>query len=414
MRWEVAAILTPKETHQLEAKIVKRRGVGNPLVGCIPARDKHLLPCQCALPKPYPWSVGPAEQAAATVNRHRKRTLSEARVTDARLGLEEEQHSFQSAFQQYRAQSHSQHAPSVGGPPPVSSSEAMQLLLKAAAQSNTDTFAPYSGQQPSESDRPGTNSISMSHAPRDYPSMAAGGDALRLPPQHSRTHYTQTDYAEQQQPAHVMRPTSQMPQPSQHSAFRPSPSPELSYAHLLSPLYTPLTPKPKIQRQLISALRMLEHPEMDADAVQAALEFAAALEIGAGTAALPRQHQHLPASHHTTESIKLLQAIEISAERLDVLRLLTCRLATCSIPGEEGDISMLSQLLLVIQDLMRDMESNQRLLQQAGAVLRSHKSAAAQQVSSSAHTCGPCTEPITVLHVIHPCSDLMLHFHCLG
>ena len=316
------------------------------------------------------------------MNRHRKRSLSEARVTDTRLVLEEEQHSFQSAFQQYRAQSHSQHAPSIGGPPPVSSSEAMQLLLKAAAQSNTDTFASHSGQQPSETDKPGTNSISMSHAPRDYPSTAAGG--LRLPPQHSRTHYTQPDYAEQQQPSHTIRPTSHTPQPSQHSAFRPSPTPELSYAHLLSPLYTPLIPKPKIRRQLISALRALEHPEMDADAVQAALAFAAALEIGAGTAAPTRQHQHLPASHHTTESIKLLQAIEISAERLDVLRLLTCRLATCSIPGEEGDISMLSQLLLVIQDLMRDMESNQRLLQQAGAILRGHKSAAAQQVSSCA------------------------------
>ena len=37
-------------------------------------------------------------------------------------------------------------------------------------------------------------------------------------------------------------------------------------------------------------------------------------------------------------------------------------------------------LAQVIQDLMRDMESSQKLLQQAGAVLRGHRTAALQQV----------------------------------
>ena len=262
----------------------------------------------------------------------------------------------------------------------------MQLLLQAAAQSNAQDFAPRSAQQTSRLECPSINSISTPHAQHDFPSIAASGNEMRrnaqqLHAQHSRVHDAQPVY-DPQQPALPAQPSSRMPQPSQHSMHRATSEPPLSHAHILSPLYTPVVPKPKVSRQLISAVRALEHPEMDADSVQAALEFADGLDLGPGAAApAPRQSKHAPASHSTAESIKLLQAIENSTGRLDVLRILIIRLASTGNPeGEEGT-AMLRQLLLVIQDLMRDMESSQRLLQKAGSVLQSHQSAALQQVS---------------------------------
>ena len=250
----------------------------------------------------------------------------------------------------------------------------MQLLLQAAAQSNAQDFAPRSAQQTSRLECPSINSISTPHAQHDFPSIAASGNEMRrnaqqLHAQHSRVHDAQPVY-DPQQPALPAQPSSRMPQPSQHSMHRATSEPLLSHAHILSPLYTPVVPKPKVSRQLISAVRALEHPEMDADSVQAALEFADGLDLGPGAAApAPRQSKHAPASHSTAE------------RRLDVLRILIIRLASTGNPeGEEGT-AMLRQLLLVIQDLMRDMESSQRLLQKAGSVLQSHQSAALQQVS---------------------------------
>lgn len=269
----------------------------------------------------------------------------------------------------------------------------MQLLLQAAAaQSNAQDFDPRNAQQTSRLDCPSINSISTPHAQHDHPSIAAGGNEMRrsaqqLHAQHSRVHAVQPVY-EPQQPALPSRPLSRTPQPAQHSTLRATSEALLSHAHVLNPLYTPVIPKPKVNRQLISAVRALEHPEMDADAVQAALEFADALNISPGTAAtLSRQPKHAPAPHSTAESVKLLHAIENSTGRLDVLRILIIRLASTGTPEGEEDTSMLSQLLLVIQDLMRDMESSQRLLQRAGAVLQSHQSTALQQVSKAAQCC---------------------------
>lgn len=250
------------------------------------------------------------------------------------------------------------------------------MLLKAAAQSHTETGAAAATQQHSEVAGTSTNSRSMSHMSHDYPSTTPGGIQMRLSAQHSRTHPPM--YDSRQQHPQAAHPVSHTPPPSQH---RSTPDPLLLQTRALNPLYAPLVPKPKVGRQLTAAIAALEQPALDADAVQAALGFAAALEVGSDAAAA--QSRQSRNTHSAAESIKLLQVLELSAGRLDVLRILTCRLTATGGPDGQEDSSTLSQLLLVIQDLMRDMESSQRLLQRAGAVLQGHQQAALQQVSQA-------------------------------
>lgn len=280
--------------------------------------------------------------SAAHIERHRKRTPDEAGLTDARPASEDEQYSFQSAFQQY--QPHQARTASLGHEAPVTASQAMQMLLNAATQSNGASQHLLPARHPSEVDGPSITTLALPSPLQDYAHTSAGNTSKPYKPEHSRVRFTQPAPSQLSQPALPPLPSISSRPPTRLSESAPFEShhfqPPISCG--LNPLYSPLVSKPILNHQLIQVITSLESPAMGADSVQAALELAGAVEVEAAAA------RHDPRQQHATaKPARLLQTVELSASRLDALKILAARLATAASPDSVDDISTLTQLLQV-------------------------------------------------------------------
>lgn len=143
-------------------------------------------------------------------------------------------------------------------------------------------------------------------------------------------------------------------------------------------MYAPIRSASKISAQLIWDVQRLEQPEMDADSVQAALEFADAVRIK------PAQHAQQPGfpSQNPAEQVTLLHTVEVGTGRLDVLRVLTHRVCSSSLTELSYGINGPGQLLDIIQDLLKDMDASQQLLYHAEQTVLAYQQAALARVES--------------------------------
>lgn len=282
-----------------------------------------------------------SQQADGSIHRSRKRSLDEGRATDP---PEDEQHSSQSAFQQCLSHTQQNSIQQAQTLPLASHSQALQLLLSAAHsheglsrlnQSNEGASLPFTATQ---------DVTQAARQPRPERSS--------LP---NRTWLSHVSSAQ-------LHPQDALKQASSH----------------LDVLYVPSRSTSRISVQLIWSIQRLERPELDADSVQAALEFAAAVRIN------PAQHAKQPGfpSQYPSEQATLLHTLEIGTGRLDVLRVVTHRVHSSSFSercyGQNGP----GQLLDVIKDLLKDMESSRQLLQHAQQDVLAYKQAALARVDS--------------------------------
>lgn len=149
-------------------------------------------------------------------------------------------------------------------------------------------------------------------------------------------------------------------------------------------MYAPIRPASRITAQLIWDIQRLEHPEMDADSVQAALEFAGAIQINPAQHAQQLSHTSSleDPTQHPVEQVSLMHTLEISTGKLDVLNNLMHRVCSSTIGSLAHGISGPGQLLDVIQDLLKDMEGSHHLLQHAEHAVLAYKQAALSRVES--------------------------------
>lgn len=356
---------TSEETHDDISQ------VDEPPVGSTPANVNELASYQensGAVSKPC--SGSPSQQTNGAINRGKKRFMHELRDTDAPNTAEDEQHSSQSAFQQYQPHSTQPTAHQLCTLPQSSNQYALQALL-SAAQRHEPTHQ-LSSSQPLQSEADG---LSHLHDSRN--------------PQLVRQRLTKSMAVRADEPCQMDNMQGH-PWPSQSTLPSPLPKPQdnlVNDASQLDAMYAPTKPKAKISPQLIRDLQRLVMPEMEADSVQAALEFAEAVHVR------PAQHaQHAQqasvATHptfaqpHDTEPVKLFHAIEVGTGRLNVLRILTHRIWHSS----SSDFSIVTggpeHLLDVIQDLLKDMKVSQQLLHHAEQAVMVHSQAAMQHVET--------------------------------
>lgn len=292
-----------------------------------------------------------SQRADSSIPKSRKRSLDEGTATDP---PEDEQHSSQSAFRQclsHTQQNSIHHAQTL---PLTSHSQALQLLLSAA----------------------------HSHEGISRLNQANGGASLAIPAtQDASQHARQLERIDQ--PSLFVK--SSLPDSawvSQVSSTRsaqlqPQEAPKQASSHI-DMLYAPTRSAARISVQLIWSIQRLERPDMDADSVQAALEFATAVRVN------PAQHATQPGfpSQHPSEGATLLHTLEIGTGRLDVLRVLTHRVHSSSFNKRGYAQSGPGQLLDVIQDLLKDMESSRKLLHHAEQTVLAYKQAALARVES--------------------------------
>jgi hypothetical protein len=309
----------------------------------------------------------PSQQINGATVRGKKRSLEELRDTDVPNTAEDEQHSSQSAFQQHHPQSKQPTAHQVRTLPHSSNQYALQALLSAAQRHET-THQISSGQQ-LQSEVDGPSHIHGSSNPQLVRRRLLKSVAVRA-----------------DEPCQMDNMQGQ-PWPSQLTLQSPSPMPQhnmMGDASQLDAMYAPTKPKAKISPQLIRDLQRLKLPEIEADSVQAALEFAEAVHVR------PAQHaqQASDATHpafaqqHGTDPIRLFHTIEVGTGRLNVLRILTHRI--CNSTSRDFNIVAggPEQLLEVIQDLLKDMEVSQQLLHHAEEAVSVHSQAAMQRVET--------------------------------
>ncbi len=312
----------------------------------------------------------PSQQTNAALFRGKKRSMDEVRDTDAPNTAEDEQHSSQSAFQQHHPHSKHYTAHQLCTLPHSSNQHALQALLGAAQRHELTHQVSLS--QPLQSEADGPSHLHDSSNPQLVMHRLPKSVAVRA-----------------DEPCQVDSMQGQ-PWPSQLTLQSPPPMPQhnmMRDANQLDAIYAPTKPKAKISPQLIRDLQRLEFPEMEADSVQAALEFAEALHVW------PAQHaQHAQqasdATHPTfaqprdTEPVRLFHAIEVGTGRLNVLRILTHRICNST----SSDFSFVAggpeQLLEVIQDLLKDMQVSQQLLHHAEQAVVVHRQAANQRVET--------------------------------
>lgn len=288
------------------------------------------------------------QQPDGSIPNRQKRSLDELTITDA---PEDEQHSSQSAFQQCRSQQNSIRHPQAL--PLASNSQALQLLLSAA----------HSHEGLSR----------WNHSPEGAP-VTATQDANQRPLMPTQDRIGQPSlFARSSLPNNGRQLVSSARSAQLESQLASKQA--FSHADMM---YAPTTSASRISAQLIWDIQRLEHPEMDADSVQAALEFADAVQIS------PAQHAKQPGfpSQHVTERTTLLHTLEVGTGRLDVLRVLTHRVHSSNLSergyGHDGP----GQLMEVIQDLLKDMEASRQLLYHAEQTVLAYKQAALARVES--------------------------------
>ena len=316
---------------------------------------KHFSPaaasaCSCA------WlrlAASSNHQPDGPDSKGRKRTFEELKATEA---PEDEQHSSQSAFHQYRPQlqqngtNPSQEAPS--------NAQAIQLLLDAA-QSQEDVSRPNQQR---------TKKASFRSPANPYPGQPAKQPVTASTEQAAKTRL----------PASLSR-LALLP-PQQYSSQRIEQAPRR-----IDAMYACIKPASRIAGQLIWDIQRLEHPDMDADSVQAALEFAHAIQIQPAQHAQQLDHSTpcAYAPQRSAEEVTLMHTLEVATSRLDVLKILTHRVRSSSVTNTGvHEISDPSQLLDVIQDLLTDMEVSQQLLQHAEHAVLAYTQAAMSRVDS--------------------------------
>ncbi len=296
--------------------------------------------------------------------------MDQLRDTDAPNTAEDEQHSSQSAFQQYHPHSKHSTAHQLCTLPHSSNQYALQALL-SVAQRHEPTHQ-VSSSQPLQSEA-------------DVPSHLHDGSN----PQLVRQRLPKSVAVRADEPCQMDNVQGQ-PWPSQLTLQSLPPMPQhnmISDASQLDAMYAPTKPKAKTSPQLIRDLQRLAMPEMEADSVQAALEFAEAVHVRPAQRAQHAQ-QASDATHptfaqpHDTEPVRLLHAIEVGTGRLNVLRILTHRICNST----SSDFSIVTggpeHLLEVIQDLLKDMKVSQQLLHHAEQAVIVHSQAAMQRVET--------------------------------
>ena len=326
----------------------------------------NLVHCM-VLKSCYTFEGSPSQQKHGTIIRGKKRSRDELKNTDAPNTAEDEQHSSQSAFQQCHAHSKHSTAHHVCTLPHSSNQHALQALL-SAAQRHEATHQLSSSQQ--------------LHSEADGPSHLHDSSN----PQLLRQRLPKSVAVRADKPYQVDNMQGQ-PWPSQLTLQSPPPMPQhnmMGDASQLDAMYAPTKPKAKISPQLIRDLQRLETPEMEADSVQAALEFAEAVRVPPAQ----RAQQGSDAMHptfgqpHDTEPVRLFHAIEVGTGSLNVLRILTHRICNSTSSDFSSVTGGPEQLLEVIQDLLKDMEVSQQLLHHAEQAVIVHSQAAMQRVET--------------------------------
>ncbi|DBA75995.1 TPA: hypothetical protein ACH3X2_008927 [Trebouxia sp. C0005] len=344
------------------------QALDTPPLGSTPANVRELAAYQessGAVIKPC--SGSPSQQKHGTIIKGKKRSRDELKNTDAPNTAEDEQHSSQSAFQQCHAHSKHSTAHHVCTLPHSSNQHALQALL-SAAQRHEATHQLSSSQQ--------------LHSEADGPSHLHDSSN----PQLLRQRLPKSVAVRADKPYQVDNMQGQ-PWPSQLTLQSPPPMPQhnmMGDASQLDAMYAPTKPKAKISPQLIRDLQRLETPEMEADSVQAALEFAEAVRVPPAQ----RAQQGSDAMHptfgqpHDTEPVRLFHAIEVGTGSLNVLRILTHRICNSTSSDFSSVTGGPEQLLEVIQDLLKDMEVSQQLLHHAEQAVIVHSQAAMQRVET--------------------------------
>ena len=300
----------------------------------------------------------------AIVKSKKKRTLEQLKATDAPGTIEDEQHSCQSAFLQYQPQSVQPSACQIQKMP---YSSVVQTLMDAA-QSHDGAHR--------------TSSSHELHTEVNGPSHLHASAVTKLTGQHQ----TLPDLARADQPSQRDNMQAQ-PWPSTLTMHSPLPMPQhstISSASRADAMYAQTKPKSKISPHFVKDIQRLERPEMDADSVQAALEFAEAVQISPAQQA-QQASDDTPAAYaqqHSTDYARLLQTLEIGTSRLDVLRILIHRICSSTSSNFSRASGGGGQLLEVVSDLLKDMESNQWLLHHAEQAVSGHMQAAIQRVDT--------------------------------
>ena len=289
------------------------------------------------------------QQAGDSDPKSRKRNLEELKATEL---PEDEQHSSQSAFQQYRPQAQ-QNSTQLPRALPVTSHP--QALHLNAAQT-------YEG----------ASHLNWGNEKGSLPAPATQ-HASRITGKTASANSEPSSLNKVSLPAWLSRLAPQGSQ-SQHQ----------QKSNEIDVMYAPTKPASRITAQLIWDIQRLEHPEMDADSVQAALEFADAIQINPAQHA--KQLNHTPSlefpSQHPAEQVSLRHTLEISTGRLDVLNNLLLRVRSSTISSLAHGISGPGQLLDIIQDLLKDMEASHYLLQHAEQAVLAYKQAALSRMES--------------------------------
>ena len=294
-----------------------------------------------------------SQRADGSIPNSRKRSLDEGTATDR---PEDEQHSSQSAFRQCLSHTQQNSIHQAQTLPPTSHSQALQLLL-SAAHSHEGISRLNQSNEGASSAIPATQDASQ-HARQP---RVESTDQTSLFVRSSVPNSAWLSQVSSTRPSQL-QPQDALKQASSHTDM----------------LYAPTRSASRISIQLIWSIQRLERPEMDADSVQAALEFADAVRIN------PAQHAKqlgFP-SQHPSQGATLLHTLEIGTGRLDVLRVLTNRVHSSSFHERGYAQSGPGQLLDVIQDLLKDMESSRQLLYHAEQTVLAYKQAALARVES--------------------------------
>ncbi|KAL3153786.1 hypothetical protein ABBQ32_013370 [Trebouxia sp. C0010 RCD-2024] len=284
-------------------------------------------------------------QADGAAPKSRKRSLDELKATDP---PEDEQHSSQSAFQQCCPHSQQNSTQQPQATPLPSHAQGLQLLLSAAQ--SCEGISQLS--QPLEGVFMPADHHGSQHALKPVP------DSIERPAFSVRSNNALVSRASPPRPA---QPKSQQ-------------TPKQALGHV-DILYAPIRSAPQISTQLIWDTQRLEHPALDADSVQAALEFADVVQID------PAQ-QPGTSLQHPSEPVSLLHTLEVGIGRLGVLRILAHRLRSSSLSNMNLSPGGVDQLLDVLQDLLKDMESSQLLLCHAEQTVLAYQQAALAPVDS--------------------------------
>lgn len=308
-----------------------------------------------------------SQQTDGGTAKSRKRSLEEHKATDAPGTTEDEQHSSQSAFQQYRPQPNQLAAHQAQQAAHTSKSQALQLLLSAARTQEGVHPGSFSHQHHTEVNGPSQPSVISGQIPVGHTLKSAVANRVDCP-----NHLVSGKMQGQPWPSMLtLRSTVSMPLQS-----------VMDTASQVDAMYAQTKPKAKISAQLVKDIQRLELPEMEADSVQAALEFAEAVKVTQHAQQASNSMHPSYAAQHSADHAKLLHTLEVGTGRLDVLRILTHRIRSST----SNDFSNVTggpvQLLEVVQDLLKDMETRQRLLHHAEQAVLAHRQSALQRVDT--------------------------------